>query len=159
MLEIMEDSHIGAFGAVGLIIYFLGMYIGIYEVMKEPSGIYSIFVMPLIARSMTVFATGFCRYAKPNGMGKVMVDSIKPIPSTILLLLVFGSISLIDSSLLLGAVISTALLAGIIYRIHKTLDGITGDVVGASVEIGQVIFYYQWQSFIKDDTKVFSSGK
>lgn len=140
MLEIMEDSHVGAFGVVGLVLYFLGMYIGIYGVLTYPIGKYCIFVMPIIARSMTVFVTGYCRYAKPNGLGKGMVDSIKPIPATLILLGVYVVLYFISVNILIGAIISTGIIGIMVFRIHKILDGITGDVVGASVEIGQVVF-------------------
>lgn len=140
MLEIMEDSHVGAFGAIGLILYFLGMYSGIMEVLGKNNGWLYLLFMPVISRTITVFTTGFCKYAKPSGLGKGMVDSIKPYIGSSLLVITIAFIFLINVECGIATVGTTLIMALIVYRIHGVLDGITGDVVGASVEIGQVVY-------------------
>jgi len=140
ILMIMEDSHIGAFGAIGLILYFLGLYVGIEQVISSSLGVWIILIMPIVSRSISVFIIGFCRYAKPTGLGKGIVDCIRPIPGTIILMIVFSCVYFVSPLILLTALMTTLILSFIVYRIHRLLNGITGDVIGAMVEIGQVVY-------------------
>jgi len=140
ILLIMEDSHIGAFGAIGLILYFLGLYSGVEQVLSHSMGIWIILIMPIVSRSISVFIIGFCRYAKPNGLGKGIVDCIRPIPGMIILIIVFSCIYFVSPLLLITSCTATMIMSFIVYRIHRLLDGITGDVIGAMVEIGQVVY-------------------
>lgn len=142
MLVIMEDSHVGAFGVIGLILYFLGMVLGISDVILWPNSIrLSVLIaMPVAARSIVLFVIGFCRYAKPTGMGKGLIDQTTPLQGTMVMLGTLGISLLISLQLAVALVITAIIMLIIGKRIEGILQGITGDVVGAIVEIGQVVF-------------------
>lgn len=140
ILEIMEDSHIGAFGAIGLILYFIGLYIGFEAILTGTGFLKVIICMPIIARSITVFLVAFCKYAKPNGLGKGMVDSIKPVSGSVIMILTLMVMFFVSIKIAMGVLITTVIMGIIVFRIHKALNGITGDVLGATVEISQLIF-------------------
>lgn len=140
ILEIMEDSHIGAFGAIGLILYFIGMFIGFEEVLQQSGSIVVLICMPIVARAITVCVVGFCKYAKPSGLGKGMVDSIRPLSGSIIMSITLLLGFLLSFQMGISIVATFLIMALIVFRIHKSLNGITGDVLGATVEISQVVF-------------------
>lgn len=148
MLVIMEDSRIGAFGAIGLILYFLGMYIGLSQLLLIHGSVLAnldlalvtIVLMPVVGRTMALISAGFSSYAKEGGMGKSLITENTPLVSGILIvLLCVGCFFL--GKVLFTAMMLTILLSLLITRnVHKVLKGITGDVVGMIVEVSQVIF-------------------
>ncbi len=148
MLEIMEDSRIGAFGAIGLIIYFLGLYIGLFEVIKLEKiivgrltvGMVTVIIMPIIGRIMALISAGFSRYAKESGMGKSLIDENKPLVSVILIMLLCVVSFLVSIEFLIAVVATICIGLLITWRVHKILNGITGDVVGMILEVSQVVF-------------------
>lgn len=142
MLVIMEDSHVGAFGVIGLILYFLGMFIGLGEIIlwSAPIRFFIIIMMPVAARGIVLFVIGFCRYAKPTGMGKGLVESTTPLQGSLVLIIILGISLAISLKLAVAMGITAMIMLVIGKRIESILQGITGDVVGAVVEIGQVVF-------------------
>lgn len=140
MLEIMEDSRVGAFGVVGLVIYFLGLYVGLVEVLQMEKAIIYIVLMPIVGRTMALVASGFSAYAKEEGLGKSLIDGTKPIVSICLIVLLCVSAYFLAMNILASITTTIILVLVIIWRMHKILGGITGDVVGMIVEVSQVAF-------------------
>jgi len=140
MLEIMEDSRVGAFGVVGLVIYFLGIYIGLVEVVQMENGMLYVFLMPIIGRTMALVGAGFSAYAKKEGLGKSLIDGTKPIVSVCLIVVLCVGAYFINMTVFMSVIVTIGLVLIIIWRMHRILDGITGDVVGLLVEVSQVSF-------------------
>ena len=140
MLEIMEDSRVGAFGVVGLIIYFFGMYIGLLEVVQMEQGILYVFLTPVIGRTMALMGAGFSSYAKEEGLGKSLVEGITTRMSIVLILSMCMIAFVISLSALVKVAVTIIIVLIITWRIHKILGGITGDVIGLLVEVSQVVF-------------------
>jgi len=147
MLAFMEDSRIGAFGAIGLIVYFLGLVLGLYEVYQLnlqvaglPLTLIILVLMPLVGRTMALVVAGFSTYAKESGMGRSLVEDNTASWSLIWMisLLIVGIV--IDLWMMMVMVIMMMIILFINYRIHKILGGITGDVVGMVLELSQVVF-------------------
>ncbi len=140
MLEIMSDSHIGAFGVVGMTLYFLGMYVGLLEVAQLEEFALILFCMPLVGRSIALISAGFSRYAKDDGLGKAVVDRVKSRDAIVIAIFLVGICVWFAPMMGLSVGMTLMLMLFITWRIHRILDGITGDVLGAIVEISQVIF-------------------
>jgi adenosylcobinamide-GDP ribazoletransferase len=140
MLEIMSDSHIGAFGVVGIILYFMGMYVGLYEVMHTELFPVILISMPVIGRSVALIGAGLSRYAKPEGLGKAIVDRVGPLTSLMLSLVLVAAYFVFFPMISLSIIVTLVVMLYILWRIHRILDGITGDVLGALVEISQIVF-------------------
>jgi len=140
MIEIMEDSRVGAFGVIGLIIYFMGLYIGLFEVAKLELGWLYVLVMPVVGRTMALIGSGISKYAKKEGLGKSLVDGTKPVVSFIAVMLLCVGAYLININVFISVAVTVVIVFMIIWRIHIILGGITGDVVGMLVEISQVVF-------------------
>lgn len=135
IFEIMQDSRIGSFGVVGLIIYFGTMLITL-QYIDWPI----VLLFPLVGRCSILVAAGISQYAKEKGMGKIIVDATKPVHLVyaIILSLVFGT--LLDYKSLIPISITYLLVFIMTKGIHKKLSGITGDIMGMTVEVSQCLF-------------------
>ena len=140
MLEIMSDSHIGAFGAIGLILYFMGMYVGLYINLQSSLFGTIIITMPIVGRSIALIGAGLSRYAKEEGLGKAVIDRVGGATSIVASFVLLGVYYAVLPMLSLSILFTILITLIILWRIHRTLAGITGDVLGALVEISQVIF-------------------
>lgn len=135
IIEIMSDSRIGAFGAIGLIMYFLGLYICF-----QFSDFYSLLLFPFVGRSSILLAASITSYKKEVGMGKIIVDSCGPLHFLYAIALSFLLCLIADISLTIPTFIAYSLIIIIVLSIQKKLGGITGDILGLSVELSQLFF-------------------
>jgi adenosylcobinamide-GDP ribazoletransferase len=149
MLVIMEDSRIGAFGAVGLILYFMSFYVGILEVSRLDQAWVFILCMPIVGRSMALIAAGLSSYAKEDGMAKALIDTIKPRLSFLLIISFCVGAYILSLHTFISIAMTIILMLWILKAIHKRLDGITGDVIGLMVEVSQVLFLICISIFVR----------
>jgi adenosylcobinamide-GDP ribazoletransferase len=135
IFEIMSDSHIGTFGVIGLVLYFLGFWIGAKEITWQVA-----LLFPVVGRCIGVCVCGWSTYAKASGMGKSLVTYTKVRHS--LYAVVLGSIMTFFCGLevFIAYLITLGLSFVVLKRIHNILDGITGDVIGFMMELSQIIF-------------------
>jgi adenosylcobinamide-GDP ribazoletransferase len=173
-LEIMRDSRIGSFGAIGLICLLGLRYISLLSVGKTHAvddALFSIsakhvsclispelvntyialLVMPVVGRWGQIYAAGLSTYAR-NGFGtgggvinattlkQVIYVSIFPL----FLLWFFYNVN----GLMIFAIIVTFTLIWIWY-IKKKINGMTGDTLGATNEILEILFLLSLLLFIK----------
>ncbi|MDH5160630.1 adenosylcobinamide-GDP ribazoletransferase [Heyndrickxia oleronia] len=142
-LEIMKDPRTGAFGVISVIILLSGRFLFIYEIihMLSTSSFIFIFTLPFLSKSLMGYLLLNVPAAKQEGLGHFFQKSVHKnalfiYPFYILLYLVFVILfyhQVIEFVLLL---ILITLLAGFFFKrkIIKWFSGITGDVLGASVE-------------------------
>ena len=163
MLEIMKDSRLGSNGALALILYFLLKFILLFSLTIESreGAIYAIMTYPVVARYCSVVSCASSPYARGSGMGKTFVDNTKTcglIVATIITLLytigmifmpflLFTNYSLpiqIIMKSILIIVIIVALSALFAYAFSKLIErkigGITGDTLGALLEISSLLY-------------------
>jgi len=135
ILEIMSDSRIGAFGAMGLIIYFLGLYICL-----QSSNFYLLLLFPFVGRTAILLVASVSSYKKESGMGKIIVNSCGFMHFIYALTLSALLCLIIDISFLIPMFIAYILIIMIVFSVQKKLGGITGDILGLSVELSQLFF-------------------
>lgn len=135
ILEIMKDSSIGTFGVVGLCLYFLGMFVGLMT-----AGPLVLLLMPVVARVVGLSFCAFGDYPRQAGMGQALVaygkwyHGLSALVLMMILLYVAGTSFLIAGSI-------TLVTMGLFYiRTVQVVGGITGDVIGAAIEITQVLW-------------------
>lgn len=139
VMAIMKDSHIGAFGVMALILYFMSLFVGM--MLLPPIWI---FIMPIVGRTMAYFSAGHADYARPDlGMGKVFIDSIKPWPASMMVLIVAG-IALVCLSLdgLIATFLAIVATCFVLNKSKHVIGGMTGDTIGMVIEVSQIVFIF-----------------
>lgn len=165
MLEIMKDSRLGSNGALALILYFLLKFVLLFSLTIESreGAMYAVLTYPVVARFCSVVSCASSPYARGSGMGKTFVDNTKIcglIVATIITLLytvgvlfmpfiLFTNYSLsmyfVIQSVLISIVI-VGLLGLFAYAFSKLIErkigGITGDTLGALLEISSLVYIF-----------------
>lgn len=140
ILEIMKDSRIGTFGVVSLILLILGDWL-----LLSKSSMYVIFLFPIIGRCIALLTCRISTYARKEGFGIQFITEAKNTKSFIVLILFtllicVGSIVFHQLEVLVALVFTFTIMIWGIKKIHRKLDGITGDVIGLSIEFSQLCF-------------------
>lgn len=130
-LEIMQDPHLGTFGAVGL---FLVLFIkaAVLSSLTLSSGM-GIILAATVSRWL-ILPAGLLPLAHPGGMGADFVQGLKRSVVFITAVLPLGIALLAGAkglSALLAALLAGVLVLGLAYR---RIGGVSGDVFGALVE-------------------------
>jgi adenosylcobinamide-GDP ribazoletransferase len=136
-LRVMRDSRIGAFGAVGLILFLL---LEIAALAELAGGVRwrVLLVAPAIGRAMPALLS-LCCPAVPGGRGAAFSAGVQR--STVLVALaVTGVIAVaaLGSGGLIALVVASLVSVGLGRFFTSRLGGITGDVLGAAVEVAEL---------------------
>jgi adenosylcobinamide-GDP ribazoletransferase len=138
-LAIMKDSHVGAVGAVGLV---LGVLLKWQALVAVPAEIkwQVLLLFPLLSRFAQVQTIVFARNARHDGLGSAFIGGAGASRLVIAgLFTLAASFLLIESGgiLLLAAVmVATWLLRA---WFNRKIGGITGDVVGCINELTEIL--------------------
>lgn len=146
-LAILKDSHIGAFGALALIILVVGDTVALASAGQEA------WLFPLAGRAAALLVARAFPCARPGGLGQWFIDGVKW-AHVIFAVLVFATAAFAASfdygqaalmpgmfSAMLGAfVLAAGVSLLIVSRFMRRIGGITGDIVGFSVEASQFIY-------------------
>jgi len=137
VLEIMKDSHIGTFGVIALILYFLCFYVGAIKVAWL-----WLLMMPFVGKSLGYISAGFSRYARDDiGMGYLFINQITRKHSliyfTLLIIIIMSTLGIYGLFALCGAILAMLYLMNLT---KKVIGGQTGDTVGMTIEISQIAF-------------------
>lgn len=147
-LAIMRDSRVGVFGAVGLILYFLMTLVALADV-PVGNGWPILLVAPVVGRLAPLLVGACFRAATPeHGTGAWFLRSIPrgAGPSYLAGVLALAGWLLgpwgavMAASALVAVFACSAVLA-------RRLGGLTGDVLGAGVELGELAFVLAGASF------------
>lgn len=140
ILEIMRDSRIGTNGTLSLIILLSLKVILLYSIVNLDF-IPILLLLPLIGRTAAVWSIGLFGYAREGkGMGAAIVakTGLKQIViATLLAAILITVIYSYHYIALLAAVIGLSLLFSL--YVKKKIGGITGDIIGAIIELSELI--------------------
>lgn len=138
IFEIMKDSRIGAFGAIGILMLILGYFI----IFKYTDSL-AILFMPMVARSCALMAASLSQYAKKtNDMGKGFVDGMGKKEMIFALVFTGVIIGAINYIYLLSFGICIVISIYFVYYFKKKLSGMTGDTIGMMIELNQILFLF-----------------
>jgi len=140
MLEIMKDSRIGSNGALSLIIFFALKAALMDEVLGYDKTPYVLLVMPVISRFVSVLNCGVAKYARSSGMGKGLVEETT-INGVIISFIITGAYSYYFIGVLGIITLVIMSILGVYFAklMEHKIGGITGDTLGAVVELSTVL--------------------
>ena len=138
-LRIMRDSRIGAFGAIGLILFLLLEVAAVSEL--PPATRWRVLLAaPAVARAMPPLVSWFFPTATPLGQGAMFRSGLRPsgVLAAFALAAVIALFTLHAVGLLvLGLAAGSATALG--WFSTRRLGGVTGDVLGACIEIAELL--------------------
>lgn len=154
ILEIMKDSRIGTNGVLALFFVLL-LKVGFLSMLFDKGVYVSVFMMPVFARYGQIILCYRAHYARENGMGQVFIGKITNtllMQTTLYLVLVgiafhlfYLDNILLDIFFLPVLFISVFFIRRISYR---KIEGITGDIVGCTCEIIELVYIIYFAFFI-----------
>lgn len=139
-LEIMRDSRVGAFGVLGVVVLLLVKFSFLQNistvVLPEV-----LLVMPVFSRLAAVISMPLADYAREGyGLGKVLVDKVSW--KEVFVTTVF---SLVVGVFIMGMKVFSIFLVLVVFLwlwnryLKKRIGGITGDTLGAVIEMAEVL--------------------
>lgn len=143
ILEIMKDSHIGTYGVIGLIFYFILLYSLLSE-LSLPFACIAILMADPLCKYISSQITLFLPYARTAESSKAKMVYKQMSVKTFVISIIFGlsPLLLIPSIKLLVAIISPiSVFLLLIFFMKKKLQGYTGDCCGAIFLICELSFY------------------
>jgi adenosylcobinamide-GDP ribazoletransferase len=140
ILEIMKDSRVGTFGVLALVSLMLFKFAAIEELTAV--NIYSaLLISPVLSRTFATLLMYKRRYARQKeGLGDLFIGKISTLTFSIAVIL--GLIITLAVGRIYGLiVIIVGFIFTILFRLYieKRLDGITGDILGASIELNEML--------------------
>jgi adenosylcobinamide-GDP ribazoletransferase len=137
-LDIMRDSHIGAHGAAALVLLLLAKVFAVSELLARRD-LACLLVFPAVARWAVTPAIVFHPYARPEGLGRAFNGEARPwevLAATSILSLALIALGPRFFAPAVGALVVVSLFA---LWLRQLLGGLTGDVYGAAIELGEVV--------------------
>lgn len=137
-LAIMRDSRIGAFGAVGLILFLMLEIVALAELVPPARGS-ALFAAPVMSRATPAVLAALFRAARPDGHGAAFQAGVRPAAVAIgLVIAVAASIFALGGLGVAAGAVGLVAAVGLAFFLAGRLDGVTGDVLGAAVEISEL---------------------
>lgn len=145
MLEIMKDSRVGAFGALSAIALIILKFALLTELLRLHSPLTPLVLlfMPLLARWIFLIGVHFYPYARSAGLGKGFHETSRQTKGIFFaqgLLLLLLTFWFLQTAGIIGFAAATLFILIFTTRSSRLLGGLTGDLYGASIEFGELIF-------------------
>ena len=139
ILKIMRDSRIGSFGAIALTLVIIGRYASINDLINIEALFWPLVAAGAISRVPMIGAMVFMQNARKDGLS---VSVGKPPQLSLILAAGIGTSACLISAGILGLLAVFCAFLGalpILYAAHKKLGGQTGDILGASQQIAELM--------------------
>jgi adenosylcobinamide-GDP ribazoletransferase len=142
-LEIMKDSRIGTNGAIGIILLII-FKISILFSLGKDDFIKYLLIFPVMGRLNVVWSAGISKYARNSeGMGKSItnITGVKQIIISSIITLIIG-VLILKIYFLIVFVMSILFVLTFTFYVKRKIDGITGDIMGATIEMTEVLILF-----------------
>jgi adenosylcobinamide-GDP ribazoletransferase len=138
MLDIMRDSRIGAHGAAALVLLLLAKVTAVAELVARRD-LAGLLVFPAVARWAVTPAIVFHPYARPEGTGRAFNGEARAWQVAGATVIVAIALAALGTRLIVPAAGALAAASLFALWLRRRLGGLTGDVYGASIELGEVV--------------------
>ena len=137
-LEIMRDSRIGSYGAAAIAIDLLVRTAAIEQLLVRGGVLQALIASAALSRASSVVLSSILPYARAEGgTGSVLSGRVSPLAAVVLALAIAAVALRIDAFAVVGAVVATTAVLGVVYR--AWLGGVTGDALGAATEASELV--------------------
>ncbi len=140
-LQIMKDPSCGPIGVLSLVIICLLKFVLIYVLIEQHQTLFLVFV-PVLGRIVPSILFLTTSYVREKGLGRSLTDHLPKIASWI----ITGFVLLLPLYWeLQGLITIIGFLSSLVYLRHlfiKRIGGITGDTVGAAIEISETVLLF-----------------
>ena len=139
-LAVMRDPHVGSFGVTAIVLVLLGKYAALSHA-TGPGRSLAVLGAATVGRTLILVAAGTSRYARLDGTGRVLIGAATPSDAFVAAsgTLAFGAL-LAGRAGLAAAAAALGLAWGLTRYASRKLGGITGDILGALVELTELVF-------------------
>jgi adenosylcobinamide-GDP ribazoletransferase len=142
MLAIMRDPHIGVMGVLSLISVIL-LKIGLLSSLSPAVKTNALLLMCILSRWSVVLAMFLFSYAREEGKAKIFIQGIN------LKIFILSSILALSCAFAIWqtkGLLTLLVISGCVYLgskfISRKLGGITGDTLGATIELAEIIVLF-----------------
>ena len=139
-LEILKDTHMGAFGVMAIVLVLL---IKVVLIGSLPPGAALLIVAgtPVAGKIPLAVAAAAGRYPREEGTGKHTIDHVRP-GHSIVCIAVCAALLFLCSGWPSFIVLPALVAAGFIWTAvsNKKIEGVTGDILGAANETGEMLW-------------------
>lgn len=142
--KIMSDSFVGSFGVTAIVLTALGLFLAVSHLVTVKAFAYLI-VAPILGRTAPLFGAWLGVPAKSTGLGASVCS--KPTALDIIVavcgVLFAVALALLSSGPIGLFVVAASVLAigAIPHFVSARMGGITGDVLGVGIVLGELIVY------------------
>lgn len=143
ILEIMKDSHIGSYGVIGLIFYFL-LYFMLLSSLPTPTACFAILAGDPFCKAISSMIINRLPYARPQEESKAKIVYSRMAPWEYVLVACSGllPLGLLPELKYLAATLPVLLTWYLLTSfMKKKIQGYTGDCCGATVLLCEITFY------------------
>ncbi|ETQ79756.1 adenosylcobinamide-GDP ribazoletransferase [Acinetobacter baumannii UH5107] len=140
-LQIMKDPSCGPIGVLSLVIICLLKFALVYVLIEQHQSLFLICI-PILGRVVPSILFLTTPYVREKGLGRSLTDHLPKTASWI----ITGFVLLLPLYWeWQGLIAIISFLISLVYLRHvfiKRIDGITGDTVGAAIEIGETVLIF-----------------
>ena len=135
-LKILSDVHAGSFAVIGCVVVMMSKTFLFAELFLR--GVEINFLIPIFSRLGMAFMLNNLKFAKSGGLAFI-VGASRQKRDNIFLVSFFAVLSFVNNSLIIPAIFILILVMWSRFCL-KTFGGITGDLLGAFLEISEILF-------------------
>jgi adenosylcobinamide-GDP ribazoletransferase len=137
-LEIMRDSRIGAQGAAALALLLIAKVAALAQI-AERRDLVTLLAFPTVGRWLAALLIVLFPYARAEGLGRAFSGEAGRVQAGIASGIAVVVVAVLGPSLILPALGTAAVVLGFAVWLHRRLGGLTGDVYGAAIELGETV--------------------
>jgi adenosylcobinamide-GDP ribazoletransferase len=139
-LGAMRDPHVGSFAILAMILVILGKWAALTTLIGRRRAL-ALLGAAAVSRTLTLVAAGLAPYARRQGTGRTIVEATTVVDALWAVVAALAIGALLGGEIGLVASAAALLVAwGLSHLATQKLGGVTGDILGAVVELGELVY-------------------